>query len=77
LRLGIISDTYGLLREEVEAYLSDSDLIIHAGDIGKLEVLERLGEYSEVKAVRGNIDKDDWAAEIPETEAFEVFGKYV
>ena len=64
--VGVISDTHGLLREEAFSALNGSDFILHAGDIGKEEVISRLSEIAPVIAVRGNIDKDDWAAKYPE-----------
>ncbi|MEM6717177.1 MAG: metallophosphoesterase family protein [Cyanobacteria bacterium P01_C01_bin.147] len=69
--IGVISDTHGLLRPEAVASLQGSDLIIHVGDIGRLEVIEQLREITPVKAVRGNIDQAAWADEFPETEVVE------
>lgn len=66
--IGVISDTHGLLRPEAISALQGSDLIIHAGDIGRLEVIEQLGAIAPVTAVRGNIDKATWANDFPETE---------
>src|SRR5690348_11519149 len=57
--VGVISDTHGLLRDSALAALAGSDLIIHAGDVGKPEILDRLRHICPVVAVRGNIDKDD------------------
>jgi uncharacterized protein len=56
MRIGIISDTHGLLRPEAIAQLAGSDHIIHAGDIGAPEVIEGLREIAPTTAVRGNID---------------------
>lgn len=67
-QLGVISDTHGLLRPEAVAALRGCELILHAGDIGKPEVLEALQEIAPVRAVRGNNDTADWAAELPERE---------
>lgn len=64
-RIGIISDTHGLLRPEAVAALHGSDLIIHAGDIGKESVLDTLRQIASVFAVRGNNDHGDWAEKIP------------
>ncbi|WP_415878382.1 metallophosphoesterase family protein [Methylomonas sp. TEB] len=64
-RLAIISDTHGLLRPEALAALQGCQRIIHAGDIGKQEVLQRLNELAPVTAVRGNNDKGAWAEELP------------
>ena len=64
-RVGLISDTHGLLREAARKALAGSDLIIHAGDIGKLEVLDALRALAPVVAVRGNIDTQPWASALP------------
>jgi putative phosphoesterase len=69
--VGLISDTHGLVRPEALAALRGSDLIIHAGDIGRPEVLDRLREVAPTFAVRGNIDTQAWAAALPATEAVE------
>lgn len=78
-KLGIISDTHGLLRPEVKPELEGSDLIIHAGDIGRSEILDALRAIAPVIAVRGNIDKGDWANALPETALVEAgpIGIYV
>lgn len=67
LRIGLISDTHGLLRPEAEAALAGCDGILHAGDIGDAGILERLARIAPVTAVRGNNDTGSWAADIPET----------
>jgi uncharacterized protein len=58
-RIGLIADTHGLLRPEAVEALRDSDLVIHAGDIGDPAILERLSQIAPVTAVRGNNDKGD------------------
>ena len=55
--VGIISDTHGLLRDEAIEALKKSDLILHAGDVGMLEILEQLEQIAPVAAVRGNSHK--------------------
>jgi uncharacterized protein len=70
--LGVISDTHGLLRPQAIAALAGSDLIIHAGDVGKPEVIDRLGGVAATFAVRGNIDNTTWAARLPPTQTVEV-----
>jgi len=67
MRLGIISDTHGLLRPEATRALSGVDLIVHAGDVGNREVLTQLKAIAPVFAVRGNVDTEAWAAELPAT----------
>jgi putative phosphoesterase len=71
-RIGVIADTHGLLRPEALKVLKGSNLIIHAGDIGKPQVLEALQEVAPVVAVRGNADKGSWAQALPQSEAIEV-----
>jgi uncharacterized protein len=73
-RIGLISDTHGLLRPEALAALQGSDLILHAGDVGKPEILEALRNVAPVVAVRGNTDVGPYssalrAAEVVETES--------
>ncbi|HMF77472.1 MAG TPA: metallophosphoesterase family protein [Bryobacteraceae bacterium] len=63
--VGVISDTHGLLRPEALRALERSDLIIHAGDVGKPEIIEALKTLAPVVAVRGNIDKGAWALALP------------
>ena len=76
-RLGIISDTHGLLRPEAVAFLRGCERIVHGGDIGTPEVLAQLSAIAPVTAVRGNNDKGVWAETISETELFEFNGTYV
>jgi putative phosphoesterase len=68
LRIGLISDTHGLLRPAAMEFLRGCDRIVHGGDIHKPGVLEVLAQMSPVIAVRGNNDKGDWADDLPETE---------
>ncbi len=70
--IGLISDTHGLVRPQALAALSGVDLIIHSGDIGKPEVLESLKTIAPVVAIKGNIDRDRWAASLPETKALKI-----
>jgi len=70
--VGVVSDTHGLLRPEALKALRNSDLIIHAGDIGKPEVIEALKSIAPVVAIRGNNDKGRWARRFPETAVVEV-----
>jgi putative phosphoesterase len=70
--IGVISDTHGVLRPEAIEVLRGSDLIIHAGDIGKPEVIETLKSIAPVTAIRGNNDRGKWARESLETAIIEV-----
>ena len=72
-RIGIISDTHGLLRPEVEKTLRGCERILHGGDINSPEILRALEEIAPTFAVRGNNDKE-WAADLPETLSFELYG---
>jgi putative phosphoesterase len=63
--VGLISDTHGLLRPEAAAALQGVSQILHAGDVGKSEILEALAAIAPVTAVRGNVDSGTWAMELP------------
>jgi hypothetical protein len=65
LRIGLVSDTHGLLRPEVRDFLRGSDHIVHAGDICMPEVLDALAAIAPVTAVRGNNDRGAWADALP------------
>ena len=75
--IGIISDTHGLLRPESLDVLQNSDLIVHAGDIGSPLVIKGLENLAPVIAVRGNMDSETWACKIPVTDMFEAKGLFV
>ncbi len=72
MKIGVISDTHGLLRPDALGALQGSNFIIHAGDIGNPKILEDLAQIAPVTAVRGNVDRDIWAQKIPETNVLEV-----
>jgi uncharacterized protein len=72
--IGVISDTHGLLRPEALEALRGSDHIIHAGDVGSPEILEKLAAIAPVTAVRGNVDKSAWSRKLPETAVLELGG---
>jgi putative phosphoesterase len=74
--VGVISDTHGVIRPEAIHALRGCDLLIHAGDIGEPEIVERLRALAPVFAVRGNIDQGAWAASVPPTEVVEVDGRH-
>jgi putative phosphoesterase len=69
--LGLISDTHGLLRREAVEALRGSELILHAGDVGDPKILEELRKLAPVVAVRGNVDTEEWAKELPLTAVAE------
>jgi hypothetical protein len=68
MKLGIISDTHGLLRPQALAALSGVDRILHLGDIGPQSILDRLAEIAPVTAIRGNVDHSGPCSRLPETE---------
>jgi hypothetical protein len=70
--VGVISDTHGRLPKPVLTIFKDLDLIVHAGDIGKQEILESLAQIAPVIAVRGNMDMGNWANQLPENEVVQI-----
>lgn len=77
IRIGIISDTHGLMRPEAVERLQGVDQIVHAGDIGRPEIITRLAEVAPVSAIRGNIDTAAWAQEFPATLRLECAGRMI
>jgi putative phosphoesterase len=73
-RIGLISDTHGLLRPEAVGFLRGADHIVHAGDVGSAAILEALGALAPVSAVRGNNDTAAWAAQLPLIERLRIGG---
>ena len=74
MRIGILSDTHGYFHPELPVFLKDSDLILHAGDIGTDEVLDQLEAIAPTRAVYGNIDGQSIRRRAPEHQRFEVAG---
>ena len=74
MKIGVLSDTHGLLRAEVRSGLQGCDMIIHAGDVGSPSVLTELRRITEVVAVRGNVDTGQWAKELRVEEHVDVEG---
>jgi len=70
--VGLIADTHGLLRPEALEALRNVDLVIHAGDVGRVEILETLKDLAPVRAVKGNVDRGAWAKELPKDELVEM-----
>jgi putative phosphoesterase len=73
-RVGLISDTHGLLRAEALNFLRGADHIIHGGDIGDPAILDALRKLAPVTAVRGNNDRERWAARVPDTTVVKIGG---
>lgn len=74
LRVALLSDTHGMLRPEARAFACGSDYIIHGGDVGSAEILDELATIAPVIAVRGNNDRQAWAAHLPESTIVRVGG---
>jgi putative phosphoesterase len=74
MRIGVISDTHGLLRPEAFEALRGSEHILHAGDIGAPEIIPELRKIAPVTAIRGNVDTQAWARSFAETEVVELGG---
>ncbi len=72
VRIGVISDTHGLLRPEAIAALAGCDHILHAGDVGDDEILPTLRRIAPVSAIRGNVDNSGECASLPATDAVEL-----
>jgi putative phosphoesterase len=74
VKIGVISDTHGLLRPEAVDALRGSDYIIHAGDVGDPGILDTLAKIAALTAVRGNVDRGAWARKIPTTNVLDIEG---
>jgi putative phosphoesterase len=77
MKIGVISDTHALLRPEAEQYLAGVAHIIHAGDIGRPEVIAGLRRIAPVIAIKGNVDTADWAARYPDTRTIKLGGRVI
>ncbi|MEM7281747.1 MAG: metallophosphoesterase family protein [Pseudomonadota bacterium] len=73
--IGVISDTHGLVRPEAKLALADVDALVHAGDIGKPEVLVELREIAPLTVIRGNVDT--WADDLPDDEVLKIEGRFL
>jgi putative phosphoesterase len=77
MRIGIISDTHGLLRPEAIELLAGVQHILHAGDIGRAEVISELRKIAPTTAIRGNVDHGAWAADYPYTARLKLGGRSI
>ena len=77
MRIGVISDTHGLLRPEAVQCLAGVAHIIHAGDIGRPEIIAELRQIAPVIAIKGNVDTADWAARYPATRMVTLAGRTI
>ena len=77
MKIGIVSDTHGLLRPEVPPALNGVDQILHVGDVGKISVLNELAKIAPVTAIRGNVDREGACGKLPETEVVLIEDHYI
>jgi len=77
MKIGVVSDTHGLLRPEVAPALAGVERILHLGDVGKISILRELERIAPVTAIRGNIDREGPCSELPETEVVLFEGGYI
>jgi putative phosphoesterase len=77
MKLGVVSDTHGLLRPEVALALKGVDRILHLGDVGRPSVLQALEKIAPVTAIRGNVDREGACARLPETDVVLAEGRYI
>ena len=77
MKIGVISDTHGLLRPEVAPALAGVERILHLGDVGKISILGELEKIAPVTAVRGNVDREGRCGELPETDVVLIADRYV
>jgi uncharacterized protein len=77
MKIGVISDTHGLLRREVPPLLSGVETILHLGDVGDPGILATLRNIAPVTAIRGNVDHEGPCSRLPETEVLLFEGAYI
>jgi uncharacterized protein len=77
MKIGIISDTHGLLRPEVAPALKGVSQILHLGDVGKISILDELRKIAPVTAIRGNVDREGACGKLPETDVVLIEGVYI
>jgi len=77
MRLGVISDTHGLLRPQAVEFLRGCDALLHAGDVGSPQVLDALRSLAPVTAVRGNKDTDPWARDLADAVTIALLGVHI
>jgi hypothetical protein len=77
MKIGVVSDTHGLLRPEVKTALAGVERILHLGDVGKISILKDLEKIAPVTAIRGNVDREGACRELPETDVVLIADRYV
>jgi len=77
MKIGVVSDTHGLLRPEVAPALAGVERILHLGDVGQASILKELAKIAPVTAIRGNVDREGPCGELPETDVLLLEGRYI
>lgn len=77
MKIGVVSDTHGLLRPEVAPAMAGVERILHLGDVGKISILRELEKIAPVTAIRGNVDREGPCSELPETDVTLIADRYV
>ena len=77
MKIGVVSDTHGLLRPEIFPVLKEAEQILHLGDVGDAKILKSLEKIAPVHAVRGNIDRSGPCSRLPETDVLLYEGHYL
>lgn len=77
MKVGVVSDTHGLLRPEVIPALAGVEHILHLGDVGNPAILKSLAEFAPVTAIRGNVDRSGPCSRLPETDVLLLEGHYI
>jgi hypothetical protein len=77
VKIGVVSDTHGLLRPEVAPALEGVERILHLGDVGKASILDELGKIAPVTAIRGNVDREGACGNLPETDVVLIENRYI
>jgi hypothetical protein len=77
MKVGVVSDTHGLLRPEVLPALAGVERILHLGDVGDPAILKSLEKLAPVTAIRGNVDRDGPCSRLPETDVLLLEGHYI
>jgi len=77
MKIGVVSDTHGLLRPEVPPALAGVEHILHLGDVGKISIIRELEKIAPVTAIRGNVDREGPCSKLPETEVALFEGQYI
>jgi len=77
LKIGVVSDTHGMLRPEVAPALKGVERILHLGDVGRPSILDELEKIAPVTAIRGNVDREGTCGKLPETDVVLIEGHYI